>query len=286
MAHNVFAVIKQLQRKLRSRFLQTRLLDNLTEDVIDDENNYLPSEDIFLGLVTRNLWRKKVEDGDLALGQHDKFIKAAIAFYRESLRYTLLKMNVDSSFWEMAQWIDFDSHQNAKWYHVEYFVEKYKVILQYDDYEMDKLFEEFIDFKSLSDSELPSAAWEDATVKEFDDGSKEYKIVTLWYHIQQLRSLAGKNQRFELLFKVAKVILITLHSNAGIERIFSLVSKNKSAGSDSNRLNIEGSLPSILAVQMERPESEEKRYCFKPSDELFNSAKKATYTYNKSKGQH
>ena len=31
MAHKVFAVIKQLQRKLGSRFL-----DNLTEDVIDD----------------------------------------------------------------------------------------------------------------------------------------------------------------------------------------------------------------------------------------------------------
>ena len=38
----------------------------------------------------------------LSVGQHDKFIKAAIAFYRESLRYALLKMNVDSSFWEMA----------------------------------------------------------------------------------------------------------------------------------------------------------------------------------------
>ena len=92
MAHKVFAVTKQLQRKLGIRFVQIRLLDNLTEDVIDDENNYLPSEDIFLGLVTRNLLRKKVEDGDLSVGQHDKFIKATIAFYRESLWYTLLKI--------------------------------------------------------------------------------------------------------------------------------------------------------------------------------------------------
>ena len=92
MAHKVFAVIKQLQRNLGSRFLQTHLLDNLTEDVIDDENNYLLSEDIFLGLVTRNLLRKKVEDGDLSVGQHDKFIKATIAFYRESLWYTLLNI--------------------------------------------------------------------------------------------------------------------------------------------------------------------------------------------------
>ena len=101
MAHKVFAVTKPLQRKL-------------TENVIDDENSYLPSEDIFLGLVTCNLLQKKVEDDDLSVGQHDKFIKATIAFYRESLGYTVLKMNVDSIFWESAQWIDFDSRQNAK----------------------------------------------------------------------------------------------------------------------------------------------------------------------------
>ena len=159
-------------------------------------------------------------------------------------------------------------------------MEKYKGILQYDDYEMDKLFEEFIDFKSLSDSELPPGAW------EVDDGSKEYRIDTLLYHIQQLRSLAGNNQRFELLFKVAKLILITPHSNAGIESVFSLVNKNKSAASNRNKLDMEGSLSSILAVKMERPESQEKCYCFKPSEELLISAKKATYTYHRSKGQH
>ena len=70
---------------------------------------------------------------------------------------------------------------------------------------MEKLCEEFIDFKSLSDSELSSATWEDAIVREYDYGSKEYRINTLWYHIQRLRSLVGNNQRFELLFKVANL---------------------------------------------------------------------------------
>ena len=44
---------------------------------------------------------------------------------------------------------------------------------------MEKLFEEFIDFKSLSDSEVSSAAWKDAIVTEYNDGSKEYRIDTL-----------------------------------------------------------------------------------------------------------
>ena len=70
---------------------------------------------------------------------------------------------------------------------------------------MEKLFEEFIDFKSLSHSELSSATWEDAIVREHDYGSKEYRVNTLWYHIQRLRSLVGNYQRFELLFKVANL---------------------------------------------------------------------------------
>ena len=86
MVQKVFAMTKHFQRKLGSRFLKTHLLDNPTEDVIDDENNYLPSEYIFLDLFTLNLLRKIVEDGDLPEGQRDKFIEAAIAFYRESLR--------------------------------------------------------------------------------------------------------------------------------------------------------------------------------------------------------
>ena len=88
-------------------------------------------------------------------------------------------MDVDSSFWEIAQWIGFQSRQDGKWSQVEYFVEKYKGIFQYDDYKMEKLFEEFIDFTSLSDSEVPPAAWKDAIVTEYNDGSKEHRIDTL-----------------------------------------------------------------------------------------------------------
>ena len=41
--------------------------------------------------------------------------------------------------------------------------------------------------------------------------------------------------------------------NAGIERVFSLVNKNKSTGSNRNQQHIKGLLTSILTVKMERP---------------------------------
>ena len=99
MVHKNFAMTIHLQRKLGSRFRKTDLLDNLTEDVVHDENSYLPSADILLGLVTRNLLRKKVEDGDPSEGQRDKIIKAGVAFYRKSLQYTLPKIDTHFSSW-------------------------------------------------------------------------------------------------------------------------------------------------------------------------------------------
>ena len=70
-----------------------------------------------------------------------------------------------------------------------------------------------------------------------------------------MRSPVGPNYRFKLLFEVARIALTISHSNAGIERLFSLVNKNKNEGSGRNRLDIEGSLSSILTVNLERPES-------------------------------
>ena len=72
---------------------------------------------------------------------------------------------------------------------------------------------------------------------------------TIWYHISKMKSLVGNNDRFSLLFKCVLVVLLTPHSNTSIERVFSLVNKKKSEDSDRNRLDIEGSLLSILAVK-------------------------------------
>ena len=55
-----------------------------------------------------------------------------------------------------------------------------------------------------------------------------------------MRSPVGPNYRFKLLFEVVRIVLTIPHSNAGIERLFSLVNKNKNESSDRNRLDIKG----------------------------------------------
>ena len=85
--------------------------------------------------------------------------------------------------------------------------------------------------------------------------------------------MVGNNDRFSLLFKCAlTVLLLTPHCNASIERVFCLVNKNKSEGSDRNRLDIEGSLSSILAVKFDCPESVSSCLDYDPDDKLLQAA--------------
>ena len=51
---------------------------------------------------------------------------------------------------------------------------------------------------------------------------------TICYHISKMKSVVGNNGRLSFLFTCALVVLLTPHSNASIDRVFSLVSKNKS----------------------------------------------------------
>ena len=76
-----------------------------------------------------------------------------------------------------------------------------------------------------------------------------------------------------LLFRVANIVLIAPHSNAGIERVFSLVNKNKPVGTERNRIDIDGSLASILAVKFDRPESKTHRYDYVPDAEMLEQAR-------------
>ena len=92
-------------------------------------------------------------------------------------------------------------------------------------------------------------------------------------------SSIASNFQFQLLFNVARLVLVVSHSNAGTERVYALVNKNKAEGTDRNRLDIEGSLSSILAVKLARPEAFFKCYDFKPDEKLVHDVKKATRKY-------
>ena len=135
-------------------------------------------------------------------------------------------MHVGISFGEMAQWIILKKRPDAIWniflnilsINIQTFYNM--TTMRWKEYMMNLLL-----LSVLRDSNLSAAMWQEAVVREFDDESKEYRIDTIWYHLQNMRSSVGNNNRFQLLFHVAKLVLITPQSNAGIEKVFSLVNK-------------------------------------------------------------
>ena len=95
-----------------------------------------------------------------------------------------------------------------------------------------------------------------------------------------MKSSVVNNYRFRLLFNLTRLVMVAPNSNAGIERVCALVNKDKSGSSGRNRLDIERTLSSILAVTLDQPEAFSKRYEFTPDVKLISETKKATTRYN------
>ena len=96
------------------------------------------------------------------------------------------------------------------------------------------VYESLIDFNTISDSQIDLSQ---AILKEYDDGTKEYRMDIIWYQLQELKSPTGCSYRFRRLFKVVKIILVTMQPNSGIERVYTNVNKNRFENSDCNRLD-------------------------------------------------
>lgn len=100
MSHKVFSFTEHLQRKITMRFfLKQDILDDWNEAALDDSNNHLKLEDIFLGYNTWKLLHEQSDKGDATPKEQDTFLKAVYVFYREGLADVFFKMNVDTFFW-------------------------------------------------------------------------------------------------------------------------------------------------------------------------------------------
>ena len=156
------------------------------------------------------------------------------------------------------------------------FVCRYSQCLQYTSpQDMNKLEEEFLQYQTMNDSDIPAKIWEDALVKEDkDEDSRKYRMGVIWAYLSAVKNIDGKFI-FERLAKVALLVLTIPHSNAQEERVFSLVTKNKTKFRPS--LKLDGTLASILMIKLA---NEQPCYKFDPPQEVIASAKKATIAYN------
>ena len=75
---------------------------------------------------------------------------------------------------------------------------------------------------------------------------------------------------------MAKLVLILPHSNASEERIFSMVTKNKTTFR--SNLKLDGTPSSILTVKLANPEP---CHMYEPEKSVLDTAKRATMVYNR-----
>ena len=55
--------------------------------MLDNDANYLPFSEVFVGLITKTKLNKLLSDGDITQYQWLTCMKGAVAFYKASLRY-------------------------------------------------------------------------------------------------------------------------------------------------------------------------------------------------------
>lgn len=54
--------------------------------------------------------------------------------------------------------------------------------------EFDCVLKEFISYKILRDTDVPSSVWEKATVVETDTGVKHYRMDVVWRHLSSMKA--------------------------------------------------------------------------------------------------
>ena len=159
---------------------------------------------------------------------------------------------------------------------------RYTRLLKVKDRELDKVCE-FIEYQAMSRDEIPKDIWDDAVHYEDSVGSTKviyHRMDRIWSHISQMKIPGRECARFPNLSPIAMLVLTIPHSNAGEERVFSVIRKIRR--DDRGKLQLEGTLSSLITVTLNLPESKAQPcYAFHPSKTLFQQAKKATSYYNK-----
>ena len=153
---------------------------------------------------------------------------------------------------------------------------RYPQLLPYETTtELEKIEGEFLDYQLIEKNEIPNELWDSATVK-VDETQKYYRMDMIWNCLSSMTNPDGI-PRFSRLTRVAKLVLILPHSNASEERVFSMVTKNKTTFRPN--LKLDGTLASILTVKLANPEP---CHAYEPEKLVLETAKKATMMYKRS----
>ena len=277
----IMTSIRAFLQKLLSKFVKVQVIKNATEiTTVDYEcsDNQLSDTEIYIGLVTKQRLLKLFNEGDISDGERKKFLSGVKNFYLKATSEALKKLPFDDAVLVNARFVDFNQREECCFSCVEFFVSKYPRVLQFTPAQLNALQEEFIDYQLLKEENIPIQVWKDATmtVNESESSSKTpyYRMDVIWSHLAEMKNV-DQSYRFKYLSMISKLVLVLPHSNAGEERVFSLIRQNKTPNRSS--LNTNGTLSSMMQVKLANMQTCHK---WEPSTDLMKASKKATTQYN------
>ena len=139
---------------------------------------------------------------------------------------------------------------------------------------MDTLEEEFFVYQAMGEADIPAQICKESKVVEKldDDGTEVtyHRMDMIWGSLQE---------KLPNLSKVALAVLTIPHSNAGEERVFSMIRKNKT--DFRSNLDLRKSLSSIMTIKMNKLANLLPCHRFKPSNSLLTKCKAACREYNR-----
>ena len=269
MVHIVHDKVTALARTLGNRIIKANVMQDtdVTEIDLTDPEIFKPNKSIHLGGTTKFTLQRLLNQGDISQVQYDNVFKAAEKYFKTSLEYILKKFPMTNDVLLHAKWINVPKRLDAEWESVEFFLAKFQSF--FVDMNMDALYDEFCDYQTLSDGDIGDKAWNEAKVI---DGSVDdtdvfhYRVDILWWYIAHMVTPETTTSRFCYLQKVAELVTVLPHSNAGEERLFSMVRKNKTDSRSS--LKLDGTLSNLLAMKLHYPESVVPCFNWRPAEAL------------------
>ena len=111
--------------------------------------------------------------------------------------------------------------------------------------DLEELTQEVHDFATMDKEELPKSVRE---LTNANKGGTRLRPDIVWDHLQEMTTLEG-HKGFPRLSKIAPLVLTIPHSNAGEERVFSMIKRNLT--SLRSCLDQEETLGSIMMIKME-----------------------------------
>ena len=218
--HMLHTSITRLARTLANRIIKPVVLRDTAVEELDlsDPTIYKEKPTIHLGGTTKFKLQKLLNDGDISERQHVAVFDAAQAYFKTALNYILTKFPLSNEVIIHAKWIDVGGRIDAEWEDVEFFINSFKP--SFEDISPDRVFDEFSDYQTISDECIDKKSFEEAKITDGEENGEElfhYRQDILWWHIENLTNPGTSAKRFPNLVKVAELVLVLPHSNAGEE---------------------------------------------------------------------